>query len=546
MPTALGSVRRFVMTPKLIDVTFAKRGFPAVPSAATRRLEAIPQAVICGFEWGIDARDQWEVERRLDLVDREQLGFAYEGATMAFTILDATGGGHRTRDLLRGPGRPHIFLAYIGMGFAMARLPRPVWKKVLPDLTGDPYYPVMSWLAVDGYGFDRAYFDTGRWVDAQWVPKPYPWAGAPDYFPRAVDQGIGRALWFICGGSAPDVAAAAGRFASHRQADLWSGIGLAATFAGGCDAEGLAALRRAAGDYGTDLALGAVFAGKARAYAGFVPEHSEVACLALTDASVDKAVKVADDTAVASALESGSEPPYETWRQRIRAHFAADLSAKPARIRQNRRSLARVSQCTMQMTITCQPGGGELHNMTSEQYRIITLEAFADTFVPGEKRSPGDIAVAGAAVGPGAVEAGALELLETPATGVSDGLDELADSLNEHAAQYAAERGISIDRDIPPFAALGFKHRTELIETLVAPDHPEKEFWILTALFCFMAFDTAAQTDTVSAIENGHPGLTAMGFAKPDPDGLWRFPDFSYGRQLARIHPHTTPAGDPA
>jgi hypothetical protein len=329
MPTALGSVRRFLMTPQLIDVTFAKRGFPAASSDATRRLEAIPQAVLCGFEWGIDAHDQWEVERRLDLVDREQLGFAYEGATMAFTILDATGRGHRTRDLLRGPGRPHIFLAYIGMGFAMARLPRPAWKKVLPDLTGDPYYPVMSWLAVDGYGFDRAYFDTGRWVDAQRVPKPYPWEGAPGYFPRAVDQGIGRALWFICGGSAPAAAAAAGRFASHRQADLWSGIGLAATFAGGSDADGLAALRRAAGDRGADLALGAVFAVKARAYAGFVPDHTQAACLALTDASVEKAVKIADDTAVAAAPEPGSEPPYETWRQRIRGHFAADLSGCP-------------------------------------------------------------------------------------------------------------------------------------------------------------------------------------------------------------------------
>jgi hypothetical protein len=198
------------------------------------------------------------------------------------------------------------------------------------------------------------------------------------------------------------------------------------------------------------------------------------------------------------------------------------------------------------MTITGQPGGGKLHNLTAEQCRIITLEGFADTFVPGEKRSRDDIAVAGAAAGPGAVEAGALELLEAPATGVSDGLADLADSLNEHAVKYAAERGISIDRDLPPFVALSFEHRTELIESLVAPDHPEKEFWILTALFCFMAFDTAAQTDTVSAIANGHPGLAAMGFASPDPDGLWRFPDFSYGRQLARIHPHTTPAGDPA
>ena len=55
----------------------------------------------------------------------------------------------------------------------------------------------MSWFVVDGYGFDRAYFDTRRWVDEQYLPKPYPWAGRPQYFQRAVDQGIGRALWFI-------------------------------------------------------------------------------------------------------------------------------------------------------------------------------------------------------------------------------------------------------------------------------------------------------------------------------------------------------------
>jgi enediyne biosynthesis protein E2 len=326
MPTAVGSVRRFLMSPQLEDVSFAKRRFPVVESAATRRLEAIPQAVICGFDWGIDARSQWEVERRLELVDAEQRGFAYEGATMAFTILDATGRGHRTRDLLRGPGQPHILLAYIGMGFAMARLPRPLWKKAVPDLTGDPYYPVMSWLAVDGYGFDRAYFDTPRWVDAQRVPKPYAWAGSADYFHRAVDQGIGRALWFICGGRAPDAAAAAGRFASHRQADLWSGIGLAATFAGGCDHEGLAALRRAAGEHESQLALGSVFAVKARVHAGFVPEHTRAACSVLTDTSVDKATAIADSTAVTSA-PPGAEPPYEIWRQRIRAHFTAELPA---------------------------------------------------------------------------------------------------------------------------------------------------------------------------------------------------------------------------
>jgi enediyne biosynthesis protein E8 len=180
------------------------------------------------------------------------------------------------------------------------------------------------------------------------------------------------------------------------------------------------------------------------------------------------------------------------------------------------------------------------------QSTTMTLEAFADTFVPGEKRWPEDVAVAGAAAGPGAVAAGAIELLETPATGIAEGLEGLAQLLNGHADAYAAEHGLTLGAGLPPFVALDFGHRTTLIRALTAPGHPEKEFWILTALFCFMAFDTAAHTDTVGAIEAGHPGLTMMAFAKPDPDGLWRFADFSYGRPLASLHPHTTASGDPA
>jgi enediyne biosynthesis protein E2 len=322
VPTTIGSLRRLVMTPALAKVSFAGRGFPAVPSSGTRRLEAIPQAVICGFEWGIDARDQWEVERRLDLIDPEQRGFAYEGATMAFTILDAMGPrqGTRTRELLLGPGQRHIFLAYIGMGFAMARLPRVLWKKVLPDLSGSSYYPTMSWLAVDGYGFDRAYFDTRRWVDLQQVPAAYPWDGAPHYFLHAVDQGIGRALWFIHGGDTVAVAAAVGRFAVHRQPDLWSGVGLAATFAGGASAASMAALREAAADDAPDLAQGSVFAAKARSYAEFVPDHTSTAVQALAGLSVQDAVALADGASVA-ADAPGTLPPYERWRGGVREYF---------------------------------------------------------------------------------------------------------------------------------------------------------------------------------------------------------------------------------
>ncbi|MBE1487530.1 DUF1702 family protein [Plantactinospora soyae] len=327
----LGSLRRLALTPSFAEVTFGARGFPVRASEATRRLEAIPQAVLCGFEWAIEVRARWEVERRLELVEAEMRGFAYEGAAMAYTVRDAMAGGrgNRARDLLRGPGRPHTFLTYIGIGFAMARLPRFLWRNVLPDLSGVPYYPTMSWLAVDGYGFDRAYFETDRWVTQQQRPASYPWQGRADYFPRAVDQGIGRALWFIHGGVSPDVATAVHRFATERQPDLWSGVGLAATFAGGSDAHGLTVLRSAAGDRLPYLAQGAVFAAKARDFAGFVPPHSELATRVLAGMTVRAAATLADDVA-ADGFGPGPEPAYELWRQRVEARVASQLHDTPS------------------------------------------------------------------------------------------------------------------------------------------------------------------------------------------------------------------------
>ena len=93
-------------------------------------------------------------------------------------------------------------------------------------------------------------------------------------------QGIGRALWFINGAQPREVAAAVARFEPGRQADLWSGVGLAATFAGGTSRHGLRILRQTAGEHRAEAALGMVFAVKARTYARFVPEHTEAAAAA--------------------------------------------------------------------------------------------------------------------------------------------------------------------------------------------------------------------------------------------------------------------------
>ncbi|MEO7268818.1 MAG: DUF1702 family protein [Knoellia sp.] len=315
--------------PTLRSTTFAARGF--LPQGhAKPELEAIPQAVVTGFEWGMGVSDLWELHRRLALVDRAQQGFAYEGATMASTILDAMtrSGGRRTRELMLGPGRPHTLLNLIGVGFAMARLPRMLWKDVLPELPGLPTLPVASWLAVDGYAFDRAYFDTDVVVHGQQRPDPYPWEGDAAYFARAADQGIGRALWFITNGVPEQTRAAVLRCAAERQRDLWSGVGLAATFAGGCDAQTLQSLTDGLPDGGSlddprrHLAQGAAFAAKARVDSGFVPDHSRAACLTLTGGSPESAAALVDE-GIALARRAGGSTAYEGVRAHVRSAVGA-------------------------------------------------------------------------------------------------------------------------------------------------------------------------------------------------------------------------------
>lgn len=179
------------------------------------------------------------------------------------------------------------------------------------------------------------------------------------------------------------------------------------------------------------------------------------------------------------------------------------------------------------------------------EVRTLTLEAFADTIIPGEKRHPGDRAVAGVSAGGGAVAAGAVPILETPEGGMEGALDDLAAALNGHARAYCGRNRLEPD-PVLPFVGLCYDHRTALVQELVAPEHPEKMMWVGVAMFSYMAFDTGAHLHTAEALAAGHPGLRTLGFADPDQDGLWRFPDYSYGRRLSDLHPATDSTGSPS
>jgi len=173
----------------------------------------------------------------------------------------------------------------------------------------------------------------------------------------------------------------------------------------------------------------------------------------------------------------------------------------------------------------------------------LTLEAYADTLIPGEKRFPDDVAIAGVVTGPGAVQGGAIDMMNF--VGLGPTLALLALQINAAAIAYALLNGITLDPNLPPLVSLNFAQRTGLLVELLALNAPGRGVYSGLAALCFVAFNTAGYLDTVVAIEQGHPGLTAIGFPPPNSDGKWRFPDFSYQQVLAKPHPRSK-NGNPA
>jgi len=175
-----------------------------------------------------------------------------------------------------------------------------------------------------------------------------------------------------------------------------------------------------------------------------------------------------------------------------------------------------------------------------------TLEAFADTVVPGAKRFAGDRVVAGATAGPGAVDAGAWLLYNDPDVGLAAVLPGLVAAINTEATGYALTHHQVLDIRVPPFVALDFEARTAVVGQLLRGSGVVQLLWYAVAAMAMLAFHTAGHLDTATAVRSGHPGLAWLGFPTPDPDGIWRVPDFSYRQELAALHPLTTSTGTPA
>jgi hypothetical protein len=314
------ALRRRLLTPDMKATRMDVRGFNVKNDEARERLETIGKFFLTGYAYAAEARTAAEAEHRLEGVPAPYRGFAYEGAGMGFAIREGMpiGGRGLVADFLAGRGDEHVYMVYVGVGWAMARLPRLRWPSLhAPDR-------LLRWLILDGYGFHQAYFKTDQYVFGQFRGERFPWPadGFRWYAGRVIDQGVGRATWFVAGADPRIVVQIFDRFAPERRPDLYAGAGLAATYAGGVEEEELQWFWDHAGRYRPQVAQGAAFAAGARARAGLTMPHNELATHIFCGMSVEAARKVTDD-ALEDLPADGYLPSYEAWRQRIADSFIA-------------------------------------------------------------------------------------------------------------------------------------------------------------------------------------------------------------------------------
>jgi hypothetical protein len=307
----LGQARRRFLGLSPAEASFARRGFRAGEEKARQRLEQIGVTFLSGYHAALEETEFIALARRLEIVETDLRGFAFEGTAMGLALLDyfTPWRKDRWRTFTSRLGQPHIYMMHVGLGWALARLRRSV----------TPYLarldPLLGWLVVDGYGFHEGYFGWPRYIGQQAIP-----ARLESYERRVFDQGLGRSLWFVKGADVGAVANAINAFPSARRSDLWSGVGLACAYAGGCGRAAIESLRAAVKEHLPALAQGVAFAAKTRQRAANLNLHTETVCRLICGQSAH-AVAAITDAALEDLREESGLPAYEVWRRRIQNKF---------------------------------------------------------------------------------------------------------------------------------------------------------------------------------------------------------------------------------
>jgi enediyne biosynthesis protein E3 len=165
------------------ETSVEKRGFRGATDEMRARLEQVGATFLDGYHAALESYTPPILATRLNSVDAELRGFAFEGASMGLALMDTLSlwRPSRVTTFLSGAGNAHAYMVHVGVGWVWARFPIG-FRRFRRRLD-----PLLSWLAFDGWGFHEGFFHWSEYAAGQ--PPPRRLAG---YERRAFDQGLGR------------------------------------------------------------------------------------------------------------------------------------------------------------------------------------------------------------------------------------------------------------------------------------------------------------------------------------------------------------------
>ncbi|HEX8136704.1 MAG TPA: DUF1702 family protein [Pyrinomonadaceae bacterium] len=287
-------MKRMVFGLSPAEASFERRGFECDDAGVRSHLEEILRTFIAGYNLTLETPGFELLAERLEReFDRHHVGFAFEGAGMCAALLDllAPRRTSRLRELTDGAGREHDYIATVGAGFAVARLPYGlrVWDRYAEKLD-----PMVAWCVLDGYGFHQGIFHRRPFVEERREPP----ARLPRYGKQLFDAGLGRSLWWSKGASPVLIRKSIERFPEPRRGEMWHGVGVACAYAGGVKEAALLELLELAGPYRADFLSGLPFAARMRQKGGNASPVTDLACRLLLNRTTDGAADL-----VARSLE---------------------------------------------------------------------------------------------------------------------------------------------------------------------------------------------------------------------------------------------------
>ncbi len=302
------AIRKYLLGVSSENVNLDVRNFNYRDEQIRKHLETIGLTFLKGYHAYLENLSIENFPEQIKDVPKVYKGFAYEGLAMSMAIMDFMMPWRSSQlcPFMEEEGNDHIYMLHVGAGWGMAR----VFGK--PEQLIQKYHPLYRWLAIDGYGFHQAYFYTEKYVNKRQKPKKISQEALPVFY-----QGLGRCLWFIEGAQPKRILERIQTFPAEWHADLWSGIGLAATYACGVDKETIRLLRKLSGRYLINLGSGAAFAAKARSRAKNVTDETVFACKIITGKRVEELGEITEEAKPKLKNLTGNVTSYLNWKSAI-------------------------------------------------------------------------------------------------------------------------------------------------------------------------------------------------------------------------------------